>query len=161
MAIGRTFPEALQKAARSLETGRDGLASLLRARSTTSRSRRRRCVARDLGDGCAARARGQGERCRALARESCAQRSRKLVAIATPDRLFYVADAMRAPVSMTDEELYALTAHRSLVPRANSPHRRAPSASSISSPRHAARRPSGSASATRRLRALRRRATRG
>src|SRR6185503_5335763 len=28
MAIGRTFPEALQKAARSLETGRDGLASL-------------------------------------------------------------------------------------------------------------------------------------
>src|SRR5258708_18934514 len=34
----------------------------------------------------------------------------KLVAVATPDRLFYVADAMRAPVSMSDDELYALTA---------------------------------------------------
>ncbi|HKQ70560.1 MAG TPA: carbamoyl-phosphate synthase large subunit, partial [Polyangiaceae bacterium] len=34
----------------------------------------------------------------------------KLVAIPTPDRLFYVADAMRAPVSMTDEELFDLTA---------------------------------------------------
>src|SRR5882724_2996327 len=29
MAIGRTFPEALQKAARSLETGKDGLTSLI------------------------------------------------------------------------------------------------------------------------------------
>src|SRR5439155_11285185 len=34
----------------------------------------------------------------------------KLVAIATPDRLFYVADAMRAPVSMSDDELHELTA---------------------------------------------------
>ena len=35
---------------------------------------------------------------------------RKLVAIPTPDRLFYVADAMRAPASMTDAELFDLTA---------------------------------------------------
>src|SRR6202000_1952797 len=29
MAIGRTFPEALQKAARSLETGKEGMVSLV------------------------------------------------------------------------------------------------------------------------------------
>ncbi|HEY3594003.1 MAG TPA: carbamoyl-phosphate synthase large subunit [Polyangiaceae bacterium] len=108
MAIGRTFPEALQKAARSLETGKDGLTTLSGkvdyvALASTPLS------ARDLTNDAppepaakdAAISRSPEELRAALA---------KLVTVPTPDRLFYVADAMRSPVSMSDEELHRLTA---------------------------------------------------
>jgi carbamoyl-phosphate synthase large subunit len=108
MAIGRTFPEALQKAARSLETGRDGLASLYDKLDYVAMAEAPQ-RSRDLGmdappepaAAAAAKARTSAELRGALG---------KLVATPTSDRLFYVADAMRAPVAMTDEELYRLTA---------------------------------------------------
>ena len=108
MAIGRTFPEALQKAARSLETGRDGLVEPLRE-GRLRRARRGAARGARHGDGCSPEPAPRRRKSRARPKSS-AKRSTKLVAIATPDRLFYVADAMRAPVSMTDEELYKLTA---------------------------------------------------
>jgi carbamoyl-phosphate synthase large subunit len=108
MAIGRTFPEALQKAARSLETGRDGLASLFDKVDYVALAQAP-LVARDLAMEAppepAAKVAGISR-----TPEELRDALRKLVAIATPDRLFYVADAMREPVSMSDEELYDLTA---------------------------------------------------
>jgi carbamoyl-phosphate synthase large subunit len=108
MAIGRTFPEALQKAARSLETGRDGLASLYDKVDYVAMAEAPQRP-RDLGmdappepaAAAAAKTRTAAELRAALG---------KLVATPTSERLFYVADAMRAPVAMTDEELYRLTA---------------------------------------------------
>jgi carbamoyl-phosphate synthase large subunit len=108
MAIGRTFPEALQKAARSLEIGRDGLVSLM-GRIDYPTLAEAPHVARDLLMDAppepAAKVTGM-KRSPDEVRAALA----KLVPIATPDRLFYVADAMRAPASMSDEELNRLTA---------------------------------------------------
>ncbi len=108
MAIAATFPEALQKAARSLETGRDGLVSLL-GRVDYVELAATPAHARDLVMEAppepSARA-PHPERSPAELRAAL----EKLVQIATPDRLFYVADAMRAPVAMSDDELYRLTA---------------------------------------------------
>ena len=104
MSIGRTFCEALQKAARSLETGKDGLVSLLetvdyRRLAETKRPRDMSMEAPDL------------ELPRTLpppTPEETRAALEKLVAIPTAERLFYVADAMR--VGFTDEELFGLTA---------------------------------------------------
>jgi len=108
MAIGRTFAEALQKAARSLETAKDGLISLydkVDYVALAAAPLRSRDLAMDAPPEPSAKAEGIS-RTPAELRDALA----KLVAIPTPDRLFYVGDAMRAPVSMTDEELYLLTA---------------------------------------------------
>ncbi|HMI87325.1 MAG TPA: carbamoyl-phosphate synthase large subunit [Polyangiaceae bacterium] len=108
MAIGRTFPEALQKAARSLETGRDGLVSLYEKVDYVAMAEaplHARDLAMDAPPEPAA-ASAAKTRTPAELREALA----KLVAVPTSDRLFYVADAMRAPVAMSDEELYRLTA---------------------------------------------------
>ncbi|MGH7326812.1 MAG: carbamoyl-phosphate synthase large subunit, partial [Polyangiaceae bacterium] len=104
MAIGRTFVEALQKAARSLETGRDGLVSLLdrvdyRVLALPKKQR-------DLGMDAP-----EVELPKSLPPPSEAdQRAAlaKLVGVPTADRLFYVADAMR--LGFSDEELFDLTA---------------------------------------------------
>ena len=93
MSIGRTFCEALQKAARSLETGKDGLVSLLGRvdyRALAEPKRRR-----DLGDGGAGARAARGRSPPATAERDREARCEKLVAIPTADRLFYVADAMR------------------------------------------------------------------
>jgi carbamoyl-phosphate synthase large subunit len=104
MSIGRTFCEAIQKAARSLETGRDGLVSLLsrvdyRALAEPKRPRDLGMEAPELETPAELPPATLEETRRALA---------KLVAIPSADRLFYVGDAMRA--GFTDEELYAKTA---------------------------------------------------
>jgi carbamoyl-phosphate synthase large subunit len=104
MSIGRTFCEALQKAARSLETGKDGLVSLLdrvdyRLLAEPKRQRDLGMEAPDLEVPRTLPPPTPDETRRAL---------EKLVATPTADRLFYVADAMRAGFS--DEELYRLTA---------------------------------------------------
>ncbi len=108
MSIARTFPEALQKAARSLETGRAGLVSL-----------------RDRVDHRALHAALTERQTRDLGHEAPAAPSapvvlppptddelrsllRPLVAIGSADRLFHVADAMR--LGFTDEELFELSA---------------------------------------------------
>jgi len=104
MSIGRTFCEALQKAARSLETGKDGLVSLLDKVDyrTLAEPKRRR----DLG--MEAPELELPKTLPPAAPDEIRRALEKVVAIPTADRLFYVADAMR--VGISDEELYALTA---------------------------------------------------
>jgi carbamoyl-phosphate synthase large subunit len=104
MSIGRTFCEALQKAARSLETGKDGLVPLLdkvdyRALAEPKRQRDLGMEAPDVELPQTLPPAAPDEVRRAL---------EKLVATPTADRLFYVGDAMR--VGFSDEELSALTA---------------------------------------------------
>jgi carbamoyl-phosphate synthase large subunit len=104
MSIGRTFCEALQKAARSLETGKSGLASLLgqvdyRVLAEPKRQRDLSMEAPDVESPKTLPAATPEETRRAL---------EKLVATPTADRLFYVGDAMR--IGFTDEDLFARTA---------------------------------------------------
>jgi carbamoyl-phosphate synthase large subunit len=104
MSIGRTFCEALQKAARSLETGRDGLVSLLDSVDyrVLAEPKRQRDLGMEAPD---------FEVPRTLpppAPEETRTALKKLVATPSADRLFHLADAMR--VGLSDEELYALTA---------------------------------------------------
>ncbi len=104
MSMGRTFSEALQKAARSLETGKDGFVSLLdsvdyRRLAEPKRPRDLSMEAPDF------------EAPRTLPPPTPAETRaalEKLVAIPTAERLFYVGDAMR--VGFTDAELFARTA---------------------------------------------------
>ncbi|MDP8999719.1 MAG: carbamoyl-phosphate synthase large subunit, partial [Myxococcota bacterium] len=104
MSIGRTFCEALQKAARSLETGRDGMGSLLdqvdyRSLAEPKRQRDLGMEAPDVELPKTLPPAAPDETRRAL---------EKLVATPGADRLFHVADAMR--MGSSDGELYALTA---------------------------------------------------
>jgi carbamoyl-phosphate synthase large subunit len=104
MSIGRTFCESLQKAARSLETGKDGVVSLLdrvdyRVLAEPKRRRDLSMEAPDVEPPRTLPPATAGEIRAALA---------KLVATPGADRLFYLADAMR--VGFTDRELYDLTA---------------------------------------------------
>jgi carbamoyl-phosphate synthase large subunit len=105
MSIGRTFNEALQKAARSLETGKDGLSSLL-GRVDYRQLADRPASTRDLGMEAP-----ELETPATIPPPGTADEQlgalRKLVGIPTADRLFYVADAMR--LGMTDAELFDIT----------------------------------------------------
>ena len=108
MAIGRTFPEALQKAARSMETGKDGLTSLLESSDYVALAAELVGAARrDLAMEPAPEPRPSAAR---VPNNEVAVREalRQLVAIPTADRLFQVADAMR--LGFTDVELFELTA---------------------------------------------------
>ncbi len=103
MSIGRTFCEALQKAARSLETSRDGMTSLRGRVDYRLLAEPRK--ARDLGMEAF-----EAEIPRSLPPPTDDELSaalRKLVVTATPDRLFYVVDAMRLGIS--DAELAGCT----------------------------------------------------
>jgi carbamoyl-phosphate synthase large subunit len=104
MSIGRTFCEALQKAARSLETAKDGFVSLFgrvdyRLLAEPKRQRDLAMEAPEIEPPKALPPATPEETRRAL---------EKLVATPTADRLFYVGDAMR--VGFTDDELFRLTA---------------------------------------------------
>jgi carbamoyl-phosphate synthase large subunit len=104
MSIGRTFCEALQKAARSLETGKDGLGTLTgavdyRVLAEPKRKRDMSMEAPEVEPPKTLPPPSPDEVRRAL---------EKLVAIPTADRLFYLADAMR--IGFTDGELAKLTA---------------------------------------------------
>jgi carbamoyl-phosphate synthase large subunit len=105
MAIGRTFAEALQKAARSLETGKTGLVSLFDRvdyRLLGVEPDERRDLTKDAPP--APRSKPtlppptEDELARSLSR---------LVRVPTADRLFYVADALRVGISA--ERVNALT----------------------------------------------------
>jgi carbamoyl-phosphate synthase large subunit len=103
MSIGRTFCEALQKAARSLETGKDGLVSLLGKTDYRDLAAPKR--ERDLGMEAP-----HPEKPKSLAPPTVDETRtalETLVATPTAERLFHVADAMR--VGMSDDELYART----------------------------------------------------
>jgi carbamoyl-phosphate synthase large subunit len=104
MSIGRTFCEALQKAARSLETGKSGLVSLLDRVDYRALARPR--SQRDLSMEAPI-----VEAPNALSPATHAEtRSalEKLVAIPSADRLFYLADGIR--LGMSDRELFERTA---------------------------------------------------
>ncbi len=99
MAIGRTLPEALQKAARSLEIGKDGLVTLIgqtdyralvAARSPEQTPLLQRLPGGPLSDAPVFEA---GELHEAIG---------YLMGIATPERLFHVADAFRIGYSLND-----------------------------------------------------------
>src|SRR6185369_2916298 len=107
MAIGRTFPEALQKAARSLETGKAGFVSLFDRVDYRVLARvpegRKRDLAHDAPP--AAKPRPTlpppaGDELR-IALE-------RLIGVATAERLFYVGDALR--LGLTLAEVHARTA---------------------------------------------------
>src|SRR5579859_844889 len=103
MSIGRTFCEALQKAARSLETAKDGLVSLIGRVDYRALTQPKKV--RDLGlDPFEMELPAHLPPASDLEVRAALT---KLVAIPTADRLFYLADAMR--VGFTDEELFALT----------------------------------------------------
>ena len=104
MSIGRTFCEALQKAARSLETGRDGMDSLL------GKVDHRRLAAPKKARDLSMEAAEPEPPARALEAppEETLSALRVLVAVPTADRLFHVVDAMR--LGLTDQELHERTA---------------------------------------------------
>ncbi|HEY3237906.1 MAG TPA: carbamoyl-phosphate synthase large subunit, partial [Polyangiaceae bacterium] len=99
MSIGRTFAEALQKAARSLETGRSGLVSLLdkvdyRLKGLVS-------AARDLTHEAPPIVRARPE-LPPPSSEELAASLRRAVDTPTADRLFYVADALRLGIPVQE-----------------------------------------------------------
>src|SRR5690349_8531519 len=102
-SIGRTFSEALQKAARSLETARDGLVTLegrvdYRLLAEPKKARDLGMEAAEVEPPKSLPPPTQEEKLRAL---------RAVIPVATADRLFYVTDAIRAGISL--EEVHALT----------------------------------------------------
>jgi len=103
MGIGRTFSAALQKAARSLETGKRGVESLLGTVDVRelSATRQPRDFAMDAPH------QPTPQTLPPPSREEQVAAIRKLVTIASPDRLFYVADAFR--LGMSEEEVHTLT----------------------------------------------------
>jgi carbamoyl-phosphate synthase large subunit len=103
MSIGRTFCEALQKAARSLETSRDGLVSLVgrvdyRVLAMPKKERDLGMDAPEIEAPFVLPPPNEDELLAAL---------RAVIPIPRADRLFYVADAMRAGIS--NDEIHRLT----------------------------------------------------
>jgi carbamoyl-phosphate synthase large subunit len=104
MSMGRTFGEALQKAARSLETGRDGLASLVGRVDyrTLAQPKRTRDLGMDAPDQAPPREIPD------LGPDALRSALARLIAVPSADRLFYVADALRAGIS--DKDVARITA---------------------------------------------------
>ncbi|MDI3286540.1 carbamoyl-phosphate synthase large subunit [Polyangium sp. 15x6] len=105
MSIGRTFAEALQKAARSLETGRDGLESLLGKvdyRQLGSDPNQARDMLMD-----APREPSVPVEMPPPSHEDLVAALEKIVGVPVADRLFYVADAVRLGIPL--ESLYEAT----------------------------------------------------
>ncbi len=105
MAIGRSFIEALQKAARSLETGRDGLCSLLGLVDYAALQSDPN-LGRDLVMDPPAMPRPPSGQ--TLEGEALKATLLQLSSVPTADRLFYVGDALRA--GATRDEVVAATA---------------------------------------------------
>jgi len=105
MSIGRTFPEALQKAARSLETGREGLVSLLdriEYRSLEFVPSAKRDLVHD-----APPMTTPPPPLPPAAPTDLLEAVRNVIGIPTADRLFYVADALR--LGATEAEVFERT----------------------------------------------------
>jgi carbamoyl-phosphate synthase large subunit len=103
MSIGGTFCHALQKAARSLETGRDGLVSLMDR--VDYRVLARPKGPRDLG--MEAPSLDKTITLPPASNEELVEAVRAMVVQPLADRLFFVADAIR--LGITDSELNRLT----------------------------------------------------
>ena len=105
MSIARTFPEALQKAARSLETGKSGFVSLM-DRVDYRLLAQKQDVVRDLTNEAPPANKPRPTLPKAEDWELGAA-LRKVIARPTADRLFYVGDALRHGISV--EEVNELT----------------------------------------------------
>jgi carbamoyl-phosphate synthase large subunit len=106
MSIGRTFCESLQKAARSLETGKTGFNSLfdrIDYRTLSLEPDTRRDLKHD-----APPAPRQRPTLPPAAQNELIAALERAIAVPTADRLFYVGDAMRTGISL--ERIYELTA---------------------------------------------------
>ena len=103
MSMGRTFCEALQKAARSLETAKDGLVTLVGRVDYRHLAEPKKL--RDLGMD--APEYEPPHDLPTLDRDELRTALTRLVGIPSADRLFYVADAMR--IGMSQDELATLT----------------------------------------------------
>ena len=103
MSIGRTFCESLQKAARSLETARDGLASLIGRVDyrILAMPKKQRDFAMEAAEVEAPKTLPPPKE------EELLAALRAVIPTPTGDRLFYVVDAMRAGISL--EEIHDLT----------------------------------------------------
>ncbi|HTJ85119.1 MAG TPA: carbamoyl-phosphate synthase large subunit [Polyangiaceae bacterium] len=105
MAIGRTFAEALQKAARSLETGKDGLMPLSGRVDYAA-------MAADPNSGrdlvMEAPREPREPKTERLSDDALKKTLLEVIPTATADRLFYVCDALRA--GATEAEVVAATA---------------------------------------------------
>ncbi|MBN2192142.1 MAG: carbamoyl-phosphate synthase large subunit [Polyangiaceae bacterium] len=97
MSIGRTFPEALQKAARSLETGKTGLDSLVHRVDYWALAEEKR--PRDLQFEAPPAVQPRASR-PPPAGSDLARVLEKLIAVPTADRLFHVGDALRAGLTV-------------------------------------------------------------
>ncbi len=105
MSIARTFPEALQKAARSLETGRTGLMSLM-DRVDYGDLAAQQEVLRDLVNEPPPAAQPRSRR-PPPSGDALQEALRRVIVRPSADRLFYVGDALRAGISVP--EIYDLT----------------------------------------------------
>ncbi|MBM4357934.1 MAG: carbamoyl-phosphate synthase large subunit [Deltaproteobacteria bacterium] len=105
MSIGRTFVEALEKAARSLETGHDGLASLI-GRVDYRKLAQNPNATRDMLMDAPSEPSAPTDR-PPPSQDELADTLRKLVPVPLGERLFFVADALRLGVGI--EELERLT----------------------------------------------------
>jgi carbamoyl-phosphate synthase large subunit len=106
MSIGRTFCESLQKAARSLETGKDGLESLVGRVNYLALAEPKKT--RDLGMDPPEMDTRTADSFKTDDPAAIARALEKIVGVPTAERLFYVADAMRLGIS--DARLCELTA---------------------------------------------------
>ncbi|HEX4476431.1 MAG TPA: carbamoyl-phosphate synthase large subunit, partial [Polyangiaceae bacterium] len=103
MSIGRTFCESIQKAARSLETGKDGLGTLLDRVDyrLLAEPKHKRDLVMDAPELVLPKSLPPASP------DETKSALMSLVGIPTADRLFYVVDAMR--LGATDEELHDKT----------------------------------------------------
>ncbi|MDB4945793.1 MAG: Carbamoyl-phosphate synthase large chain [Labilithrix sp.] len=103
MSIGRTFCESLQKAARSLETARDGLVSLIGRVDyrLIAEPKKQRDLGMEAAEVILPRDLPPSSH------EELVRALRTVIPVPTADRLFYVADAMRAGI--TTAEIHDLT----------------------------------------------------
>ncbi len=122
MSIGRTFWEALQKAARSLRDGQ------IRSQSLTDRvdyrvlAPKKQDIVRDLTNEAPPASKPRPTLPKAEDAE-LGVALRKVIQRPTAERLFYVGDALRRGISV--EEVHAAHRHRPLVPGPAVAHRRA------------------------------------
>jgi len=105
MAIGRTFPEAFQKAARSLETGKNGFQSL-HDRVDYRVLAQKKTVKRDLTNE-PPPANKPRPSLPPASPDELNEALKKVIVRPAADRLFYVGDALRAGISK--EEIHDLT----------------------------------------------------
>lgn len=107
MAIGRTFKESLQKACRSLETGKDGLSSLLDRVDYREIAEQVRAISHEDGLAALSSAAPRAD-LPPPTQEELRAALLEIIRVPLGERLFYLGDALR--VGITPEEIHRATA---------------------------------------------------